>query len=149
MSAGAGRGARARLRGLLLVAALAAGTVSCGGDDGPPTSVRVGEEDIPATRMADALQGVCLARSQAAAGNVVAARRTFFDRSHDTLHLLALALEAVDRQKAGEVLLAKQLVEADLESTPVRSALPQDLARLAAVTRSGLDRLEIATPPCE
>ena len=138
-----------RLRGLFLAVALAAGTVACGGDDGPPTSVRVGEEDIPATRLADALQGICLARSQAASGNVVPARRTFFDRSHDTLHLLALALEGVDRQNAGELLVAKQLVEADLEATPVRSALPQDLGRMAEVTRTGLDRLEIATPPCE
>lgn len=135
--------------GLLLAVALAVGGGACGDDGGPPTSVKVGEEDIPATRFADALQGICLARTQAAVGNVVPARRTFFDRSHDTLHLLALALEATDRQKAGEFLLAKQLVEADLEATPVRSALPQDLGRLAEVTRSGLDRLEIATPPCE
>ena len=139
----------ARAGGAALVVLLALGGGACGDDDGPPTSVRVGEEDVPATRLADALQGVCLAQRQAAAGNVEPARQTFFDRSHDTLHVLALALEEVDRAKAGELLLAKQLVESDLESTPVRAALPQDLRRLAEVTRSGLARLEISTPPCQ
>ena len=140
---------RARLGGLFVALVLVAGGAACGGDDGPPTSVKVGDEEVPATRLADALQGVCLAGRQAATGNVEAARRTFFDRSHDTLHLLAVALEVVDRQKAGEVLLAKQLVEADLEVTPVRANLALDLGRLADVTRSGLERLEISTPPCE
>ncbi len=132
-----------------LVVALALFGAACGGDDDPPTSVKVGDEDVPATRLAEALQGVCLARTQAAAADVEAARQTFFDRSHDTLHVLALALEAVDRAKAGELLLAKQLVESDLESNPVRTSLAQDLGRLGEVTRSGLARLEISTAPCE
>ncbi len=136
-----------RLAGLVLIVVLLAG--GCGGADGPPTSVEVGDEEVPATRLAEALQGVCLARSQAAAGNAEAARRTFFDRSHDALHVLALALEPVDRAKAGELLLAKQLVESDLQATPVRSALAQDIRRLAEVTRAGLARLDISTPPCE
>ena len=144
----AGTTPTARLAGLSLAVILSVGGGACGDDGGPPTSVTVGEVEVPATRLAEALQGICLARRQAG-GNVQAARTTFFDRSHDTLHLLALALEAEDRQKAGELLLAKQLVEADLESTPVRPALAQDLSRLAAVTRSGLARLEISTPPCE
>ena len=148
MSAG-GRRPGARVGGVLLALALVAGGAACGDDDGPRTSVKVGDEEVPATRLADALQGVCLSGRQAATGNVEPARRTFFDRSHDTLHLLAVALEAVDRQKAGELLLAKQLVEADLEATPVRANLAQDLGRLADVTRSGLDRLEISTPPCD
>ena len=139
----------ARLVGLLLVGALAMTGGACGDDDGPPTSVKVGDEEVPATRLADAFQGICLARRQAGAGNPQSARTTFFDRSHDTLHVLALAWEDVDRQKAGELLLAKQLVEADLEATPVRANLVQDLKRLADVTRSGLARLEISTPPCE
>ena len=139
----------ARVRGGVLAVVLVLAGGACGGDDGPPTSVKVGDEEVPATRLAGALQGVCLAQRQAAAGNVESARQTFFDRSHDTLHVLALALEAVDRAKAGELLLAKQLVESDLESTPVRAALAQDLRRLGEVTRSGLSRLEISTPPCE
>jgi len=131
---------------VLAVALVAAG---CTGDDRSPTSIEVGDEDVPATRLADALQGVCLARAQALAGNSLAAQETFFDRSHDTLHVLALALEGVDRAKAGELLLAKQLVESDLESGATRAALAQDLGRLAEVTRSGLARLDISTPPCE
>lgn len=141
---------RARWRGLAgMVVALAVLGAGCGGDDGPVTTVEVGEEEVPATRLVGALEGVCQARAQAVAGDVEPARRTFFDRSHDTLHVLALALEPVDRAKAGELLLAKQLVEADLESTPVRDALPKDLGRLAEVTRSGLARLEISAPACE
>lgn len=148
MSAGA-EAWSARLGGLFLAVAVAVGGGACGDDDGPQATVTVGEEEVPATRLADSLQGICLARRQAATGNIEPARRTFFDRSHDTLHLLALALEASDRQTAGNLLLAKQLVEADLEATPVRTALTQDLGRLAEVTRSGLARLEISTPPCE
>lgn len=134
---------------LALVLGLAVLGAGCGGDDGPVTTVEVGEEEVPATRLADALQGVCQAGARAAAGDVEQARRTFFDRSHDTLHVLALALEPVDRAQAGELLLAKQLVESDLEPTPVREGLAKDLGRLGQVTRSGLARLEISTPPCE
>ncbi|MDP8938026.1 MAG: hypothetical protein M3O23_09925 [Actinomycetota bacterium] len=140
---------RRRLGGVALALALAVLGAGCGGDDGPVTAVEVGEEKVPATRLADALQGVCQARAHAAVGDVEQARRTFFDRSHDTLHVLALALEPVDRAKAGELLLAKQLVEADLESTPVREGLARDLGRLGEVTRSALARLEISTPACE
>jgi len=144
------RAFRPALAGLAVALALALAMAGAGcGDDSPPTSVKVGDEEVPATRLADALQGVCVARAQAATGNVEAAERTFLDRSHDTLHVLALALEDVDRATAGELLLAKQLVESDLESTPVRDSLAKDLGRLGEVTRSGLARLEISTPPCQ
>ena len=139
----------ARFGGLALALGLALAGVACDDDDGPPASLEVGGEEVPVTRLADTLQGVCLARRQAATGDVEPARRTFFDRSHDTLHVLAVALEEADRQKAGELLLAKQLVEADLKADPVRANLVKDLGRLAEVTRSGLTRLEISTPPCE
>jgi hypothetical protein len=80
---------------------------------------------------------------------VMAARTTFYDRSHDALHDIARDLDPVDRAAAGRLLEAKQQVEAGLDADPPPPGLAADLDRLAGVTRAGLALLDVDVPPCE
>ena len=60
-----------------------------------------------------ALTGLCVARDQAGR-TPTRVRATFFDRSHGTLHVLARALENVDRSATARVLETMNRVEVDL-----------------------------------
>ncbi len=97
--------------------------------------------------MTAALADLCLAEDEAGA-RPRAAEVRFFDRSHATLHLIARALEDVDRSLAGRLLEAKQRVEADFSGLASGDRVADDLGRLAAVTGEGLDRLAVPRPPC-
>lgn len=93
------------------------------------------------TRFESAFAGLC--RSLVQAGDVSAARATFFDRSHQALHELAAELETVDRAAAGRLLEAKARVEAALEqdsSDGMRRSALRDLVR---ATRAGLGELSV------
>lgn len=129
-------------------AALALAAVACSGGSSGATTVKVGGEAVPVERLEAAAVGVCQAAGQAAS-DAGAPRRTFFGKAHDGLHTIARALEDVDRRAAADLLQAKQTVEADLSGTPTAADLGAHLRRLAAVTQVGLDRLDIAVPPCE
>lgn len=129
-------------------AALALAAVACSGGSSGATTVVVGGEAVPAERLEAAALGVCQATGQVTS-DAGAARKTFFGKAHDGLHTIARALEDVDRRAAADLLQAKQAVEADLSGNPSAAVLGADLRRLAAVTRAGLDRLDIAVPGCE
>ena len=94
-----------------------------------------------------ALTGLCVARDQAAA-TPTRVRTTFFDRSHGTLHVLARALENVDRRSTAQVLEAMFRVEADLAFDRPPASLTADLDRLIGATRAGLRRLGEPAPGC-
>jgi len=96
---------------------------------------------------ARALAGLCVARGQAAR-TPARVRTTFFDRSHGTLHVLARALENVDRRSTARVLEAMFRVEADLAFDHPPASLPADLDTLIAAARAGLRRLDHAAPGC-
>lgn len=135
------------MRRTRFAAALALAAVACSGGSSGATTVKVRGEAVPVERLEAAAAGVCQAAG--AASDVGAARRTFFGKAHDGLHTIARALEDVDRRAAADLLQAKQTVEADLSGNPPAAILGADLRRLAAVTRAGLDRIDIAVPPCE
>ncbi len=118
---------------LLLLAACA---------DNEPKTITVGGQPVGVASLVDAHAALC-----EAAASPDAARRLFFDRSHEQLHTVAKALEDVDRTQAAQLLQAKERVESELSNPPV--SLPDDLRQLAAVYRDGLGRLAIAAPPCE
>jgi hypothetical protein len=127
------------LVGLLLGSLLAGG---CGkaaspGDAAFPTDDAYGR----------ALGGLCLARDQAERepGRV---RTTFFDRSHDTLHVLARELARVDRARTARLLEAKNVVEVELRSGSPPLSLSADLDRLITATRAALTRLDHPAPGC-
>lgn len=138
---------RPRLRSLLAVAILLVLTACDGGGDGART-IEVEGEDVPVSRLEEAAAGLCAARDQAR-GDVMQARTTFYDRSHDALHTIARALDRVDRTQAGLLLEAKQRVEADLMNAGTApGTVAADLDRLAEVTRASLADLSIGVPAC-
>jgi len=94
-----------------------------------------------------AIQGLCLARSQADA-DPKSVRTTFYDRSHEPLHTLARTLETIDRALAARLLEAKEAVEADVNAQPLPAALAGDLDHLIDVTGQVLQRLAIPAIPC-
>jgi hypothetical protein len=94
-----------------------------------------------------ALIGLCSARAQADR-TPSRVRSTFFDRSHDTLHRLARALERVDRALTARLLEAKNVIEADVAFDPPSASLAADLDRLIGATRAGLRRLDEPAPGC-
>ena len=94
-----------------------------------------------------ALTGLCVARDQAGR-TPTRVRATFFDRSHGTLHVLARALENVDRRSTARVLEAMYRVEADLKFDRPPASAPDDLDALIAAARAGLRRLDHPAPGC-
>ena len=94
-----------------------------------------------------ALAGLCVARDQAA-HTPTRVRATFFDRSHGTLHVLARALENVDRASTARVLETMNKVEVALALDRPPTSLGADLDRLIAATRAGLRRLREPAPGC-
>lgn len=135
-----------RLARLAAVVALAG--AACSGGPSKVTTVVVGGEAVPAERLGGAAAGVCGAAGQAAS-DAGAARKTFIGEAHDGLHIIARALEDVDRRAAADLLRAKQAVEADFSGNAPAAVLGDHLGRLAALTRAGLDRLDIPVPGCE
>ena len=117
------------------------GACGAGGTEDDET-ITVAGQPVAVAPLVDAHAGLCQAADQPDA-----ARRLFFDRSHEALHTVARALEDVDRAQAGALLQAKEKVEGELAAPP--PTLPDDLRRLADVYRAGLGRLAITAPPCD
>ncbi|HVF14101.1 MAG TPA: hypothetical protein VM942_05835 [Acidimicrobiales bacterium] len=147
---------RAAMRPLAVLLALgvsgALGPACTGAQEDPspnttgPT-ILVAGDPVPVARLSDALANLCTAR-QEAPDRPRAAEARFFDRSHESLHLIARALEDVDRPLAGELLEAKQKVEADVSGLASGDRVADDLGRLVEVTRAALDRLAVPLPAC-
>lgn len=99
----------------------------------------------PATAEATVL-GLCQVRQQVQV-DPVTAEVTFFDRSHEGLHLIAGAAELVDRDAAARLLQAKQRVESGLMAGGAPS-LPSDVDALLEATRDALAALGLEAPAC-
>ena len=76
------------------------------------------------------------------------ANATFFDRAHQTLHVLAAATETVDRVPAAGLLQAKQVVEADLRSAPLAKSFRADVDALLDAGRAALETVDLPAPGC-
>jgi hypothetical protein len=131
---------------LVVVAALTACAVGDGGRDegAPPESTVAG---VPPREVEEAVDGLCEARDEAAT-DVKSARTTFYDRSHEPLHGIARALEAVDRAMVARLLQAKEGVEAGLAASTPPPSLTADLDVLLQATRASLARLSVPPPSC-
>lgn len=130
------------LRHVAVLTLVLAAACDGGGGSANDDTITVAGQPVAVAPLVDAHAGLCQAAAQPDA-----ARRLFFDRSHEALHTVARALEDVDRAQAGELLQAKEKVESELASPP--PSLPQDLRRLADVYRAGLGRLAITAAPCD
>jgi hypothetical protein len=134
-----------------IVAMAAAAVVSaaaCGSSGADPVPTSPGTTAGPVTPALSerVVLGLCQLGRDVERGDGGAAEATFLDRSHDGLHAIAAALEAVDRAAAGDVLGSKQAVEqafADGELPTV-----EQVATLLSATRRGLAVLELPVPPC-
>ncbi len=120
-----------------------AGTASSGNTASPGTT----SSTVAAPPVVVAVQGLCLARSQADA-DPKSVRGTFYDRSHEPLHTLARAMEPIDRALAARLLEAKEAVEADVNTQPLPATSAADLDHLIEVTGQVLQRLAIPAIPC-
>lgn len=119
--------------GLAVLIAAAA----CGSDSQAPSGTS------PYTTL---YQGLC--QTHVEATHPDAARRTFFDRVHQSLHELAAEAAASDRAAAARLLEAKEAVERDLAGEP--SVLRADLDRLLEATRLAIRAIGEPTPePCK
>ena len=113
----------------------------------PGPTIVVAGDPVPVAHMTDALANLCAARDEAP-DRPQAAEARFFDRSHTTLHLIARAVEDVDRPLAARLLEAKQKVEADFSGLASGDRVADDLGPLVTVTTEALDRLAVPLPPC-
>lgn len=120
---------------------------SCGGDTGdepsPPTSGSLGA--VTKAAADEAILGLC---ELAGAPDRDSADAIFLDRSHQTLHVIAAATEVVDRAAAGDLLAAKQQVEADLAASALRDAFAAHVEALLEATRAALGVIGLDAPPC-
>lgn len=131
-------------RRALVPIAFALVLAACGGSDEDPPGVT---GSVAAEAANEAVLGLCEMAAEHI-DDLETADAVFLDRSHDTLHLVAAAVEAVDRPAAAALLTAKQQVEADLGADPPGPGLADDLEELLSATREALARIGLSAPDC-
>lgn len=77
-----------------------------------------------------------------------AANATFYDRAHQTLHVIAAAVEVRDRAAAAALQQDKGVVEEDLARQRLPRSFADDVMALVSGTRDALARVGIDVPPC-
>jgi hypothetical protein len=132
-----------------MAAALA--LVACGGYGGSdqvttPPVLPSGSLGVVTAEAADAaVQGLCDVRD---APTAPAASATFYDRTHQELHVIAAATEERDRAKAASLLEAMQRVEAELEQPLLPAGFSADVETLVGATRGALASIGLDAPGC-
>jgi hypothetical protein len=92
-----------------------------------------------------AVRGLCDVRD---APDAPAANATFYDRTHQELHVIAAATEEQDRAKAASLLEAMQRVEAELERPLLPAGFSADVESLVGATREALASIGLDAPGC-
>jgi len=140
---------RLRGRGLWVsaVATTAAALIACGSSGNDERTLDVSGERVATSTLREIVDGLCAARGRAPEDRE-AARAAFFGRVHEPIHTLAKAVQVTDRQAAGQLLRAKQAVEADFGDPAGGGDLDGDLARLAEETVQALKIVDIEAKPC-
>ena len=95
----------------------------------------------------EAVLGLCESRATVER-NFPAARDVFFDQAHDELHVIAAAVEEVDRQVAARLLEAMSLLETDFIQQLETDRTVADLDGLIEATGAGLRRIGLAASAC-
>lgn len=124
---------------------LAALFSACGGEGGVTVPSATGPVD------AEAAGRAVLALCEIATDHtddLKTAGAVFQDRSHETLHAIAAAVEEVDRVAAADLLTAKQRVEADLASDELPVGFAGDVDALVSATARALEAIGMSVPPC-
>jgi hypothetical protein len=134
----------------LLSIALAIAFASCGGSpdaEPSPSPLPSGVLGVVTPEAArEAVEGLC---DIAGETDRDAAATIFFDRSHQTLHVVAAATEVVDRTAAANLLIAKQAVEEDLRQPILPNGFAGDVEVLLGALREALATIGLDAPACE
>lgn len=137
---------RPSLASLALTAAILMG--ACGADT-PEPSAASGPSGAMGVMTAEAgaaaVAALCDLRS---APDLDVANATFFDRAHQTLHVLAAATETVDRVPSAALLEAKQRVEADLRFDTLPPGFRADVEALLDAVRAALVAVALPDRGC-
>jgi hypothetical protein len=127
---------------------VACSLVACGGRDAPtgapPPSGSLGVVAVADARLA--IAALCRIAGDDVEGD--AARSTFYDHAHETLHVIAAAVELRDRAAAAALYREKAVVEDDLRRPRPPRSFRRDVERLIDATRRALARVGIDAPPC-
>jgi len=110
-------------------------------------TIEVDGEKVAASALREAVTGLCAALEHLPA-DPGAARDAYYSLSHDRLHMIATAVQEIDRSAAASLLQAMAVVEERLAQPPFPASLAGDLDRLVAATRAALRALSIPTEPC-
>lgn len=76
------------------------------------------------------------------------ANAAFYDQAHQTLHVIAAAVEVRNRAAAAMLQQDKGVVEEDLALRRLPRSLADDVEALVSGTRDALARVGIDVPPC-
>jgi len=110
-------------------------------------TIEVDGEEVVASSLREAVTGLCAALERLPV-DPRAARDAFYSRSHDRLHMIATAVQEIDRSTAASLLQAMAVVEERLARRAFPASLGGDLHRLVAATRAALRALSIPSEPC-
>lgn len=139
---------RARHLRLLALALSLVALVAC---NRSPKTLEVGDRSVPAERLVATVRTLCEVESLADDARNEEARQLFFDEAHDSLHLIAAAVEEVNRPASARLLEVKNSVEEDLRGPSGAERDPhlvEATGRLKSETRSALERLGIVSEDC-
>jgi hypothetical protein len=137
------------MRFLPLLCTLVVLLTGCGGEAARSTTVPSGPSGslgiVTPDAAAEALGAMCEMRGATERDE---ANALFFDRAHQTLHVLAAATEETDRVPAAGLLETMQAVEADLRSDSLPETFSDDVANLLDATRRALGTVGLPAPGC-
>lgn len=140
---GLGPGVRVAAAAFVLAAILGACTSGGNAD----RTLTVDGEEVATRTLRGIVDGLCAARERVEEDRE-AARSAFFGRAHEPIHTLAKAVLVTDRRAAGELLRAKQAVEAGFAQPAGSGDLGGDLQRLVEETVQALKVLDIEARGC-
>lgn len=137
------------MRSLPLLCSAAVLLAGCNGGAALPAPTGSGPSGslgvITAGAAAEAVSAICEMRGATGRDE---ANALFFDRAHQTLHVLAAATEAVNRVPAAGLLEGTQAVEADLQAEALPETFSADVGALLDATRTALRTVGLAPAGC-
>jgi hypothetical protein len=137
----------ARVASVVLLTVTACSTSADTGSNATPSgpSGALGVVRLPAAR--EAVTTLCRIKTDEGLDRETA-NGAFYDQAHQTLHVIAAAVEVRDRTAAAELQVAKQRVEQDLLDDPLPASFTADVEALVRTTRRALSAVRIDVPGC-
>jgi hypothetical protein len=137
---------------IVLASALIGAQLLSSCSSGPSTvartqTIEVDGEEVAASSLREAVTGLCAALEHLPA-DPRSARDAYYQLSHERLHMIAAAVQEIDRSAAASLLQAMAVVEEDLARPPFPASLAGDFDRLVTATRAALGALSIPTEHC-